>query len=513
MKRSTGVICQKALGSERGFYFSILLVETAVYTCSFVFSGLAKKDIFNLLEGKEPALGIGSLKILILLNVSVPLLINCVKQLNSGLTAMIETRLKRNIKTFLMEEIFEQKMGVRTIKSNGELLSLFRNESEDCVAYLLEYYYQIPKIVLSITILIVIFWVNPIFAGISLIPAAGMVVLTKYLGEHIVANRRMARKATGRLTEFVENIFRNIEIFKLMTDGELLGKVFQKKCRERADCEIRDRVLDKCMSVISENSAGLVMGSILLIAIPLYRKGLFSVGEFVMFEYYYFFLESLPDAVGTLIRRYKQVGVSSRRMVLKENETYSGKVFYKGHEWFAEVGFENRDYRFKGRRGEIILLKGGTENERSMLIQRLFEICCAGLAEVKCVYVPQQPVLFRGTIQENICFGESWCEEKMEKVLELTVLTEDIKQFPEGIHKDAGKQGGAVSGGQRKRIGIARALYFDAEILFIDGLAESVDKRTEKLLASNIVKLTDKIIVVASESELLQERAARIVKV
>ena len=80
----------------------------------------------------------------------------------------------------------------------------------------------------------------------------------------------MARKATGRLTEFVENIFRNIEIFKLMTDGELLGKVFQKKCRERADCEIRDRVLDKCMSVISENSAGLVMGSILLIAIPLY---------------------------------------------------------------------------------------------------------------------------------------------------------------------------------------------------------------------------------------------------
>ena len=101
----------------------------------------------------------------------------------------------------------------------------------------------------------------------------------------------------------------------------------------------------------------------------------------------------------------------------------------------------------------------------------------------------------------------------MEKVLELTALTEDIKQFPEGIHKDAGKQGGAVSGGQRKRIGIARALYFDAEILFIDGLAESVDRGTEKLLASNIIKLTDKIIVVASESDLLQERAARIVKV
>lgn len=512
MKKNRGIIYQKALGGEKPFYFSMLLIETAIYIFSFLFSGLVKKDIFNLLEEKEGTLGIRSLTILIVLNVSVPLLINCVKQVNSGLIAVVETRLKRNVKTFLLEGILGRKMGVRQIKSSGELISLFRNESEDCVLYLLAYYSQIPKIVLGIAILIVIFWVNPIFAGISLLPAAGMIFFTKYLENHIIRNRRMAREAAGRLTEFVGNIFGNIELFKLMSDEEQLGTEFRAKCRMRAECEIRDRVFDKCMSVISENSAGLVMGVILLLSIPLYRNGLFSVGEFVMFEYYYFFLESLPDAVGTLIRRHQQAEVSAKRMISEEEENYSGSVFYQEDELSAEVEFEDRNYQIKGRRGEIILLKGATENERSMILQRFFQICSDGL-DLKCAYVPQQPVLFHDSIQENICFGEQWSEEKMKKILDQTDLEVDIKQFPEGIHKNAGKQGGAVSGGQRKRIEIARALYFDAEVLFIDGLAEAVDQKTERILISNILELTDKIIVVASESEALQERAVRIVEV
>lgn len=452
------------------------------------------------------------MKVLILLNASIPLLINCVKQANSGLTAMLETRLKRNLKIFLLDEILNRKMGLRQRMSNGELLSLFRDESEDCVSYLLEYYYQAPKIVLSIAILIVMFWVNPVFAGISLFPAAGMIFLTKYLENHIMGNRRMAREEAGRVTEFVGSIFGNMELFKLAADAGQLGKVFREKCRKRADCEIWDRVLDKCMGVISENLAGFVMGVILLMAIPLYRNGLFSVGEFVMLEYYYFFLESLPNAVGTLIRRRKQAEVSAERMIPEREETYSGDVFYQENEVCAEVEFENQRYEMKGRRGEIVLIKGGTENERSMILQRFFQVCSDGL-ELKCAYVPQQPVLFQDSIQENICFGEPWCEEKIKKILVQTDLEVDIKQFPEGIYKNSGKQGSAVSSRQRKRIEVARALYFDAEVLFLDGLAESVDKKTEKILFSNISKLTDKIIVAASESEALWEKAARVVEV
>ena len=60
MKKNRGIVYQKALGGEKLFYFSMLLIETAIYTFSFLFSGLVKKDIFNLLEGKEGTLGIRS---------------------------------------------------------------------------------------------------------------------------------------------------------------------------------------------------------------------------------------------------------------------------------------------------------------------------------------------------------------------------------------------------------------------------------------------------------------------
>lgn len=72
-------------GRDSCFFGAVILIETVTYTMSFLISGLAKKDIFNRLEGKETTLGISSLAVLILLNTGIPLVINLVKQINSGL--------------------------------------------------------------------------------------------------------------------------------------------------------------------------------------------------------------------------------------------------------------------------------------------------------------------------------------------------------------------------------------------------------------------------------------------
>lgn len=62
----------------KAFGLLVIAVETITYTFSFLMSGIAKKDIFNVIEGKDVTLGIYSLNILILINVMVPLIINCV---------------------------------------------------------------------------------------------------------------------------------------------------------------------------------------------------------------------------------------------------------------------------------------------------------------------------------------------------------------------------------------------------------------------------------------------------
>ena len=140
----------------------------------------------------------------------------------------------------------------------------------------------------------------------------------------------------------------------------------------------------------------------------------------------------------------------------------------------------------KVKKGDIALITGGTESTRSEILQRLFQSCKDCLSEIPCCYVPQQPVLFHDTVQENICFGEKYEENKFIRVIQAVDLLEDIGNFAEGMQKNVGKMGTAVSGGQRKRIGLARALYLKDAILFVDGLAEAVDKKTEVRFLSNM---------------------------
>lgn len=197
-------IYRKILRGERAFYGAVIVVDTIAYTVSFLVSGLVKKDIFNLLEGREGTLGITSLRLLILLNVAMPLLINCVKQVNSAMTARVRMRFDRKIKSGLLWEILSERMGEEQLRGFGESVSLFRNECEDVTEYMMEYYRQLPGIVLSMAILVVMLGINPLFALISLIPAFGITALVRSLDRWIVKFRRDARSSTGIVTEFLK---------------------------------------------------------------------------------------------------------------------------------------------------------------------------------------------------------------------------------------------------------------------------------------------------------------------
>ena len=92
----------------KAFGLLVIAVETITYTFSFLMSGIAKKDIFNVIEGKDVTLGIYSLNILILINVMVPLIINCRKMENQG-----EIQRKKCIVKLCVEGIAESGAGDR----------------------------------------------------------------------------------------------------------------------------------------------------------------------------------------------------------------------------------------------------------------------------------------------------------------------------------------------------------------------------------------------------------------
>ncbi len=104
-------------------------------------------------------------------------------------------------------------------------------------------------------------------------------------------------------------------------------------------------------------------------------------------------------------------------------------------------------------------------------------------------YIPQAIYLTDDPIRENIAFGvnrEDIDDERIWKVLEEAQMKEFVQNLPEGLDTSIGERGVRISGGQRQRLGIARALYHNPEILVFDEATSALDTETETAIMEAI---------------------------
>ena len=102
-------------------------------------------------------------------------------------------------------------------------------------------------------------------------------------------------------------------------------------------------------------------------------------------------------------------------------------------------------------------------------------------------YVPQDHVLFSRSIRDNIKFGkEDATEEEIRESIRLAHFEKDLEVLPAGIETMVGEKGVSLSGGQKHRVSIARALIKNPEILILDDSLSAVDAKTEAKIIENI---------------------------
>lgn len=104
--------------------------------------------------------------------------------------------------------------------------------------------------------------------------------------------------------------------------------------------------------------------------------------------------------------------------------------------------------------------------------------------------VPQETILFEGTIRENICYGaHDVTEAKLQAVVQSANLAEFIQRLPEGLETRIGEKGSRLSGGQRQRVAIARALIRDPRVLVLDEATSALDSESEALIQQALERL------------------------
>lgn len=129
-------------------------------------------------------------------------------------------------------------------------------------------------------------------------------------------------------------------------------------------------------------------------------------------------------------------------------------------------------------------------------------------------YVAQDVTLLNGSIRDNIVFGRPEVDEdRMWQILEIVHLDSYIRQLDNGLLSSIGDNGISFSGGQRQRLGIARALYSQPTVLFLDEATSALDEATEALVMANIDQsLTDgALLFITHRQSNAQRFASRLV--
>ncbi|CAH1183163.1 unnamed protein product [Phaedon cochleariae] len=127
-------------------------------------------------------------------------------------------------------------------------------------------------------------------------------------------------------------------------------------------------------------------------------------------------------------------------------------------------------------------------------------------------YASQEPWLFGGTLRQNILFGQPFDQKKYDEVVRVCALERDFALFPYGDKTLSGERGVSLSGGQRARINLARAVYKEADIYLLDDPLSAVDAHVGKQLFDECISsyLANKCVILVTHQLQYLKKVKRI---
>ena len=351
---------------------------------------------------------------------------------------------------------------------------------------------------------------------------------------------RLVQKMTDKINRVARENLTGINVVHAFNAEEFQNRKFDSPSLEMMGLQMKNQKLFSLIQpsmMLGMNGLALViywLGAVLVnnisVADPAARLNLFS--EVLVFSTYatYIVMSFMMLAMIFMLLPQAQVSaerineVLDRKASIREGQITDGKE--SGSVEFRNVSFryphasadELSGISFRVNRGETLAVIGATGSGKSTLVSLIPRFYDATDGEVlvdgvnvkdyrfdalydKLGYVTQKAVLFSGTVRDNVLFGESAApadEETLEQAIRLSEAKEFVDKLPEGTDHAIAQLGRNVSGGQKQRLSIARALARKPEILIFDDSFSALDYRTDAKLREGLARElpdTTKIIV------------------
>lgn len=379
---------------------------------------------------------------------------------------------------------------------------------------------------------------TPVIAIIVAVYGCGMIWLTYNVNKKVRPHLSAGVRLTQENAAFTGNAMHAMEVLRYFKALPWMVRRFDERAAGILLEWRKFSFLQMRYAVVMAIALLVQLALTFAIVLPGVHGGQYGVGEVVLFNLIIFQLNAPFEMVGRIIddgvRAYENLQPfvtiwNAPEEKMEERNTTLLNIT-NGEVRFDAVSFEYangrgvRDIDFKAGRGKINFIVGPTGSGKSTLFGLALKKMepTAGTIRIDgtpiqelsrsdwyqhIAIVPQDPTLINDTVANNILVGRPRDDAKLIRILTSLSLSHFMERSEKGLDTVVGERGMALSGGERQRIAIARALYGDPGVLFLDEASSALDETIERQIFSDLRHIMDQVTIIAITHRLGMIRA------
>ncbi|RHY38103.1 hypothetical protein DYB38_010877, partial [Aphanomyces astaci] len=431
-------------------------------------------------------------------------------------------RFRSAIVTAVYQKSLVLAASARAKKSTGEITNLMSVDAQrlqDITNYLHAIWYALFQIIISSYLL---------YLQLGVAFLAGVIVMlliiptTAAISQYMRTLQRALMAVKDERVKVVYEVLSGIKVIKLQAwENSFTNRVMEFRSNEldRLRTYIYARagssmVFNGVPSLVTVTSffAYIYMGNSLDVGTALTSLALFNILRFPLFM--------LPNVINSLVEAHVSFSRLEEFFTMEEREPVTAGPLketaillqHADFEWDAaqdtdavenaEVGPILHNVNLKLTDGSLVAVVGAVGSGKSTLLSGILgDARCAKVHRFGSVaYVSQQPFIQNATLRDNITFGLAFDHARYQTAIRVSSLLEDLKILPGGDLTEIGEKGVNLSGGQRTRVAIARAVYQDADIYLLDDPLAAVDAHVGSDIFKQCIKtaLNGKLVVLVT---------------
>ncbi|MDB5079682.1 MAG: hypothetical protein JWP00_1606 [Chloroflexi bacterium] len=366
-----------------------------------------------------------------------------------------------------------------------------------------------------------------------------------WLSRRMAPFYRAAQEQLGEVSNRAQEVFGGVRVVKAYTSENSEVRRYAAENQVLVNTSLKFIRWGVIIYPLVATVMNVITAVLLWVGAQEIASGRLTIGQFVQFNAYLLLLAAPLSNLGNVINLGQQaitsMGRIQRVFLIKplindpaeqDFATPASVQATPNIVEFKDIGlllgnrWVLRDVSFGVEAGKTVAVVGSTGAGKSSLaglVGRVYDptegsvklngldVRCLPLEDLRTevVYVPQETVLFSLALRENIAFGkEDASDKEIHRATDLSRLAQDLPQIPGGLQAQIGERGVSMSGGQKQRTAIARALIPEGSVLILDDSLSSVDARTQNQIAANLRTLSEQgrtILIVTQRLTLVKD--------